>query len=1176
MALLDFYIRNQKLSKIGPKLVADSINYVDCSFTFKTDDWNGIDKWVVFSKGGESYLVNLVDDSIPEEAGLNLGPGLWFVSLFGESPDGTKRITTNSVTVEVAKSTIQDGEPLPPIALTEAEQIAAKAQRALDTANEVLLKAKNGDFDGKPGEPGKNGENATPEQIEEAVENYFEENPIPGGGNAEVTAESIEKALGYKPADPSAIPTKNSQLENDAEFVDENKLKEYAQPKGSYALKSELPAKTSELENDSEFLTAKDIPVKSVNGKTGAVQLSAFDVGAHPNTWKPTPEEIGAMPDSYSPTYEDVGADEAGKAVEEVGKHNTSENAHNDIRVELTALRNALEAFLDIDDPTFDQLSELIQKIEANAGTITELTNGKVNVADIVNNLTTNVANKPLSAAQGVVLKGLVDNLTTVSNNATTTAGNAATTANEAKSLANTANTNANTAKTTAQNASDKVDGLEQRMNDGEFDGKDGVSIVSVEQTTTSTADGGENVVTVTFSNGVKSTFKIKNGSKGSTGAKGNGIKSAVLNADYTLTLTFDDGTELTTPNIRGAQGPAGKDYVITAADKQEIKSDIISSIITQEAGESESLVMSQKAVTDLVAEALGTGGSTEYETVDSIEEMTDTTKQYVLSTDGFIYAYVTETQIIEHEAPNKFVASEAQINKRMGSSSLSAQNGYVWSNAMAVDLTKESPFRVKVEGTKITEIDGTNASAYQKLWLCADNTGTTKLSAAVLLVGNNSSNYAPLSSDGIIHADYKGGAKLSDSIITGTKYLRIGFKFSDSTIGSASELSGVKITFPSDAYTEEVEVSKWKSTGLKPETGGGGGNYVTLLTKVEKNANDISEVSRRVTALESGSDTVTVPTFWQNAVDTCIAKIKALQKDAGINALTFPFFSDNHTRNGYVGMLIKAVMDECHIPYAFFGGDSIDSGYIADEATMIAQDKAFDTAMSYIPNGRFCRAVGNHDGYWQTSAGVKNYYTRAQIYDLFLREEGVSQEKHFGADGTYYYVDDIASKVRFIVLNTNGGSVDSTQISWLQNMALSFAESGWSVVFISHQPISNHYHANISNAAEVRTIVANYINGSSANKADVVGWFSGHIHRDRIYTGAATNTSDDSEGTAMGFTQVTITSDHTGIAYDDSTKHTVANDDQSHAIDFVTINKATKTVNLTRLGIGEDRSFTY
>lgn len=47
-------------------------------------------------------------------------------------------------------------------------------------------------------------------------------------------------------------------------------------------------------------------------------------------------------------------------------------------------------------------------------------------------------------------------------------------------------------------------------------------------------------------------------GVKGDNGLDGNGIKSAILNSDYTLTLTFDNGTTYTTPSIRGATGDAG------------------------------------------------------------------------------------------------------------------------------------------------------------------------------------------------------------------------------------------------------------------------------------------------------------------------------------------------------------------------------------------------------------------------------------------------------------------------------------------------------------------------------------------------------------------------------------------------------------------------------------------
>lgn len=45
---------------------------------------------------------------------------------------------------------------------------------------------------------------------------------------------------------------------------------------------------------------------------------------------------------------------------------------------------------------------------------------------------------------------------------------------------------------------------------------------------------------------------------KGDKGDTGNGIASATLNADYTLTLTFTNGTSYTTPSIRGEQGEQG------------------------------------------------------------------------------------------------------------------------------------------------------------------------------------------------------------------------------------------------------------------------------------------------------------------------------------------------------------------------------------------------------------------------------------------------------------------------------------------------------------------------------------------------------------------------------------------------------------------------------------------
>jgi len=51
---------------------------------------------------------------------------------------------------------------------------------------------------------------------------------------------------------------------------------------GALPSSTTIPTKTSQLENDSSFITASGAPVQSVNSKTGAVQLSASDVNAVP------------------------------------------------------------------------------------------------------------------------------------------------------------------------------------------------------------------------------------------------------------------------------------------------------------------------------------------------------------------------------------------------------------------------------------------------------------------------------------------------------------------------------------------------------------------------------------------------------------------------------------------------------------------------------------------------------------------------------------------------------------------------------------------------------------------------------------------------------------------------------------------------------------------------------
>lgn len=149
---------------------------------------------------------------------------------------------------------------------------------------------------------------------------------------------------------------------------------------------------------------------------TGANKYTHPNSGVTAGTYKSvTVNAAGHVTGGSNPTtlagYGITDAEAKGTATSTVGTHNTSNSAHNDIRLLISDLTTKVNNFLDVDDTTTDQLSELIALIQANASDIESITSGKINVADIVNNLTTNSSSKVLSAAQGVALKALIDAL---------------------------------------------------------------------------------------------------------------------------------------------------------------------------------------------------------------------------------------------------------------------------------------------------------------------------------------------------------------------------------------------------------------------------------------------------------------------------------------------------------------------------------------------------------------------------------------------------------------------------------------------------------------------------------------------------------------------------------------------------------------------------------------------
>ena len=125
-------------------VVADSINYLTARVGFSDKDWEGLEKWMHFSLGDKHYVINLIDDQITADRGVNLCAGDWTVYMHGnvfENGETKQRITTNKIKMKVLETGDLSGEPFPDVPPSSGEQIIAQAVQARDAAIAAAIRA---------------------------------------------------------------------------------------------------------------------------------------------------------------------------------------------------------------------------------------------------------------------------------------------------------------------------------------------------------------------------------------------------------------------------------------------------------------------------------------------------------------------------------------------------------------------------------------------------------------------------------------------------------------------------------------------------------------------------------------------------------------------------------------------------------------------------------------------------------------------------------------------------------------------------------------------------------------------------------------------------------------------------------------------------------------------------
>ena len=676
--------------------------------------------------------------------------------------------------------------------------------------------------------------------------------------------------------------------------------------------------------------------------------------------------------------------------------------------------------------------------------------------------------------------------------------------------------------------------------------GKDGVSATHSWNGTT---------LTITSASGTSSAdLKGAKGDKGDTGATGpKGDKGDKGDTG----ATGKDGSD-GAPGVPGADGAdgytpiKGVDYY-TEADKSEFS--------------------------EYIASELAKRGQLKPEFANSIEECTDTSKLYVLP-DGYIYAYMLIEREVETGGGYTNLATEFAVGKRFKS------DGSLVDADGAIAVLDYIPY---TNGT-VVRVQGYPQKFGQNIALYTSDKGIWAIGTI-----DGLSSYVSYQWD-----DATGTSTLT-AINDKASFLRV----AGNAIGTTDDIIITVNEEITEGVTEIITEYAWANTGhaFIPA------DYEERIIDLEE---DVLQLKNTVgTQGGSTGEAVTLPAYWEPEVEAKAAIVKAHQEAGGKNCVSFVHAADLHIddndngRTTDIGKVISTMLDRCHIPWAVLSGDINTRASYGTEAGLLEAQSAMPEHLAPLwGTERLLMALGNHDGCWGDSSGYyRHQFSPERMWQVFFRGQALDFRRVFSDDGLYFYVDIVAQKTRFIVLNShyggeyaedaNGWAVNNrfgtscygqAQLDWLADVALDMPE-GYGAVITAHVPpnitytvdraqligIVNAYNAKSTFTGSYTAGVDGWSNSSinvdfSGAKGEIIAMFTGHVHGDSI------------DSTTMSCPIITILSAGASAneAYADTAPTRTPGTATETSFDVVTINRRTRMIYCARVGAGDNREVGY
>lgn len=322
---------------------------------------------------------------------------------------------------------------------------------------------------------------------------------------------------------------------------------------------------------------------------------------------------------------------------------------------------------------------------------------------------------------------------------------------------------------------------------------------------------------------------------------------------------------------------------------------------------------------------------------------------------------------------------------------------------------------------------------------------------------------------------------------------------------------------------------------------------YVSPFSE-DKRSKRLDDVEKRLDMIENSSGGLAdgVPDYWEKTSGYLSGKaeaIRTLMRGCAEHGDIFYFLTDAHwdLNEQHSPAIISWLNEHINVQRMFNGGDITD--HYNEEPSRL-----YRKAMN---GGEYYFADGNHE-YLVSKTYADNFYANRMFADKAIYGD---------ANRSYYYVDNPAGKMRYIVLATFGPWVNGSesivlntteQKDWLKNVALN-VEEGWTVVVFAHI-----YSVENGNYIAGGETMLSYM--ADMTKGEVACVIQGDQHSDYIlpsYAGKipiVCTTCDKNKGSEIE----DLANRATGTV-------------NEQAFDVVVLDKAQKQLNFVRIGYAKE-----